>query len=146
MTKYILDSNAIIILLVKFKDKAVDLLFNQYTSSLAFYELNNVLWKQAYLLKQISIEEALSKTKDIVKILAIMNVIDQRDMDFASNAMNIAIKFGTTFYDSTFLHLAKKLPAVLITEDQKLRNVAHKMKINILNVDEYAKAKLWRRK
>lgn len=78
---------------------------------LAKYEIGNVLWKKGLELPaaQVSLAAIYSGLIEFVR---------QEETD-AMLAMEVATKAGMTFYDATFVAMAKKLGAFLVTDNPK---------------------------
>jgi len=55
-----------------------------------------------------------------------------------TEAEEIAMDYGITFYDASYVWLARKLNLPLVTEDNRLRKAVEK-KLEILSVDEIIK-------
>jgi predicted nucleic acid-binding protein len=77
------------------------------------YEIGNSL-KSAVIQKRISFEKA----RDIFKIFGEMS-IEYRDID-KKEVLNLSVKNNLSFYDASYLHLAKKNNAKLLTLDKRL--------------------------
>jgi predicted nucleic acid-binding protein len=110
--KYLFDSSAIFDL-IKLGGKALDLLKNNYTISLAYYELGNILWKYKGKLDIEVIFKALSITLSFVNII---------EVKLDKEILEEAIKKNLTYYDSAYLVTAKRIGAKLVTLDQDLIN------------------------
>lgn len=78
---------------------------------LAKYEVGNVLWKKGLTLPaaQASLGTIYGGPVEFMK----------QDEAEAMLAMEIATKSGVTFYDATFISLAVKLGATLVTDNPK---------------------------
>lgn len=87
------------------------------TSSLIFYEIGNSLWKEAKLLKRITLEEAIFSINSIVNFIEQEMTTIRPDYD---HALEIAIKNNITFYDASYISLAIKLNDILVTDDKSL--------------------------
>ncbi|ADX81914.1 PIN domain-containing protein [Sulfolobus islandicus] len=116
---YVFDSSSIYALLTKGK---IELLGGNYTVFLAKLELGNIVWKEAFLHKRISREEGLRLLSFISKVLNTMNLEDVN----CKETEEIALDYGITFYDASYVWLARKLDLPLITEDNKLRKAVEK--------------------
>lgn len=91
------------------------------TLDIALIEAYNALWKHIYLLKRIPIKDYRNIAVNLRKIFEksvrkIFNAID-----IADDALNIAINYGITVYDSAYLALAEKTGYKLITYDKELK-------------------------
>lgn len=116
---YVFDSSSIYSLLTQGK---IGLLGGNYTVFLAKFELGNVVWKEVFLHKRISREEGLRLISFISNVLDTMNLEDVN----CKESEEIALDYGITFYDASYVWLARKLDLPLITEDNKLREAVKK--------------------
>jgi predicted nucleic acid-binding protein len=89
------------------------------------YEIGNGLWKESELLKSLSPEEAESLTNDVSLILSSLEKLFVEPSEL-SNVLNIARSEKKTFYDSSYIYVAKREKMTLVTEDQTLSKVARK--------------------
>ena len=87
------------------------------TSSLIFYEIGNSLWKEAKLLKRITLKEAIFSITSIVNFIEQEMTTIRPDYD---HALEIAIKNNITFYDASYISSAIKLNDILVTDDKSL--------------------------
>lgn len=136
--KYLLDASALLPLVTRRgKQLIVDASReNLVTTDLAIYEACNSLWKLATLLQTIALEDAVNVAillKDLT-ITNIIQLINYTKLDFP-NALKRAHKENLTFYDSSYIADAEKIDAVLITEDEKLRETASKFVKTITYAD-----------
>jgi len=127
--KYLLDASALLPLVTKSgKQLIVEASReNLVTTDLAVYEACNSLWKLATLLKLLSLEDAVD-VATVLKELTMRNVIELIDytkLDFSST-LGMTHKENLTFYDASFIKDAESIGAVLVTEDEKLKEAARK--------------------
>jgi len=115
----VFDSSSIYALLTKGK---IELLGGNYTVFLAKFELGNIVWKEVLLHKRISREEGLRLLSFISKVLNTMNPEDVN----CKETEEIALNYGITFYDASYVWLARKLDLPLVTEDNKLRKAVER--------------------
>lgn len=106
------------------------------TSSLAKYELGNVIWKEVYLKKKLSIDEGVKILNLITRILKEVEVLKVNGLE--EETLRLACNEGLTFYDAVYLQLAIKNKEALVTEDNKLYQVA-KNYVNTYKVEELIK-------
>ncbi|MEJ2775380.1 type II toxin-antitoxin system VapC family toxin [Sulfolobaceae archaeon RB850M] len=125
---YVFDSSSIYALLTKGK---IELLGGNYTVFLAKLELGNIVWKEVFLHKRLSREEGLRLLSFISKVLNSMNLEDVN----CKETEEIALDYGITFYDASYVWLARKLDLPLVTEDNKLREAVER-ELKVLSVDE----------
>jgi predicted nucleic acid-binding protein len=127
--KYLLDASALLPLVTRRGKRLIVEASreNLVTTDLAVYKSCNSLWKLATLLKSISLEDAVDVAV-VLKELPMRNVIELIDyakLDF-SLILEMAYKENLTFYDASFIMAAESMRAVLVTEDEKLKEAARK--------------------
>jgi len=127
---YLFDASAIFI---AYKRDLEDLLFKQYTINLALFELGNVIWKECYIYKSISFDEAKKLLSEISRLLEIMRIIDVNKLK--EDILSLAVNLGITYYDALYVYIAKKQKLILVTEDKKLKNKAMQI-TRVKNLDE----------
>jgi predicted nucleic acid-binding protein len=134
MTKpqLLFDANAIYRLIRELPDDSLDKLIEGATIYLAYYELGNALWREAFLLKRISREEAEKSLSFMYAILDRMHVVSL-DNNAGSAVLDTAYKFHLTFYDSAYLTEAKKSNKILVTDDKKLAKAAEDFGVKTLS-------------
>ncbi len=136
---YILDSSAIAIIIKRFRENCIEILKDNITLDLARYELGNIIWKECILKELVSPIEAIIKAEQMIKILNIMKIESiKTDEDF-KEAMELAINLKITFYDASYLQLAKSKRLILVTEDMKFFEKAKQAGIEAVNVSEFQK-------
>jgi predicted nucleic acid-binding protein len=120
--RLLFDANAIYRLIRECPEKALDMLMEGATISLAYYELGNALWRESHLLKRISIEEAEKSLSLMYAMLVRMQVedVDSEGIEI----LQTAHKCNLTFYDCAYLVEAKKASKSLVTDDNKLAKAA----------------------
>jgi len=133
MTKpqLLFDANAIYRLIRELPDDATDKLVESSTICLAYYELGNALWRECFLLKRISKEDAEKSLIFMYTVLDRMHVVSL-DNNSGSAILDTACKFNLTFYDSAYLTEAKKSNKILVTDDKKLAKAAENLGVKTL--------------
>ncbi len=130
--RLLFDANSIFRLIRECPEKAMDKLMEGATISLAYYELGNAFWREAHLLKRISIEEAEKSLNLMYSILVRMQVVEvYREQGI--EILQTAHKCNLTFYDSAYLVAAKKASKILVTDDNKLAKAAEILGIETLS-------------
>jgi|SRR5665647_11711 len=130
--RLLFDANAIFRLIRECPEKAMDKLMEGTTISLAYYELGNALWREAHLLKRISIEEAEKSLSLIYAILVLMQVVEVY-VEQGIEILQTSHKCNLTFYDSAYLVQAKKTSKILVTDDNKLAKAAEHLGVETLS-------------
>jgi predicted nucleic acid-binding protein len=143
MTKHALlfDANAIYQLIRDLPDDAPDKLMNDSTIPLAYYELGNALWRECFLLRRISREEAEKSLSFMYAILERMQIITL-DNKAGSAVLETACKLNLTFYDSAYLTEAKTSDKILVTEDKKLAKAAENFGVKTFSIRELAENRI----
>ena len=126
------DASSILTLVRELRGDAPDKLLDGSTISLAYYELGNALWRECFLLKRISREEAESLVRTMYAILQSMDVAPLEKEDEGNAVLDIACRFNITFYDSAYLTEAKKSKKTLVTDDKKLAKAAENAGVKTL--------------
>lgn len=65
-----------------------------------------------------------------------MNVENLETKEDLTGVMELAVRLKLTFYDASYLYVAKKLNLILVTEDEELRGRAEKAMIKTKMVRE----------
>ncbi|MCD6530303.1 type II toxin-antitoxin system VapC family toxin [Candidatus Bathyarchaeota archaeon] len=99
--------------------------FSLYIIDIALAESLNALWKHVKLHRDLQKREAESAAKDLKELYDSLNVITTREL--LDEAVEIALTWDITVYDSLYVTAAKKLRATLYTADQKLYNISKKI-------------------
>ncbi len=130
--RLLFDANVIYRVIRECPEKAVDILIEGATISLAYYELGNALWREAHLLKRISIEEA-KKSLSLMYAMLVRMQIEEVDGEQGIEILQTAHKCNLTFYDSAYLVEAKKTSKILVTDDNKLAKAAEPLGVQTLS-------------
>jgi predicted nucleic acid-binding protein len=130
--RLLFDANAIYRLIRECPEKAMDKLMESATISLAYYELGNALWREAHLLKRISIEEAEKSLSLMYAMLVRMQIV-KVDCEQGIEILQTAHKCNLTFYDSAYLAGAKRTSKILVTDDIKLAKAAEPLGVETLS-------------
>lgn len=112
---YLFDSSSIYYLIGARK---AAFLSKNYTCDLARYELGNILLKENRISKKISKSEQTILGGLIRQVLNLMFFIDIKDSE--NEIIQVANQYSLTFYDAAYVYAAKKIGAILVTEDKIL--------------------------
>jgi predicted nucleic acid-binding protein len=134
MTKpsLLFDASSILTLVRELRGDALDKLLEGSTISLVYYELGNALWRECFLLKRISREEAENLLSTLYAILQEMEVTLLEKEDEGNAVLDTACKFNITFYDSAYVAEAHKSKKTLVTDDKKLAKAAENAGVKTL--------------
>lgn len=134
---HLLDSSAIILILKRLQEESIEVLEGKVTLNLAIYEINNVIWRQCVLEDLISPKEAINRAEEIAQILEIMKIEDIKSSVELGETMKQAIEQKLTFYDASYLQVAKSRGYTLVTEDKKLLEKSKNVNIKTITVEEF---------
>ncbi len=115
MPKYLLDASAIYPLILKLCEKILKLAPNLFILDLTVYEVGNAIWKGfklGLIRNPIVVMELFSK------LMNSLNTISIRGDE--AKVLEIAISEGLTFYDASYLYVARSKGMKLVTEDEDL--------------------------
>ncbi len=134
MTIYLFDASSIIACIELIGENAINMLKNQYTINLSYYEIGNFLWKQ-YLKSRCTLEKLkfyLNLFKNLLNKMYVLNI------ELMNEVLELAAKLKLTYYDAAYVYAAWKLNAMLITEDLELYEKAKSI-VKVHRIDEIAK-------
>lgn len=124
------DSSSIVNLVVFGGEDALNIIRREGSStlSLTYFEVGNAIWKMHYLTKKIDRDEANLLLQVSMKLLALLEK-EECSADDAKQIVDIAFNQKLTFYDASYLFVAKKHHLVLVTDDAKMSRIALRQKI-----------------
>jgi predicted nucleic acid-binding protein len=118
------DASSIFTLVRELRGKALDMLWESSTVSLAYYEVGNAVWRECFMLKRITPKEATKLLKSIFAMLRAMDVAVVEDEELGTAILNITGRLNITYYDAAYLIEAQRLDKTLVTDDEKLTRAA----------------------
>jgi len=133
------DASSIFALAKEFRGRAVDVLLEGSTISLVRYELGNAVWRECFLLKRITQDEAEKLLQTMFAILHAMDMAVLEDEDDGNKVLREACNLGITYYDAAYVFEAIKSDRVLVTEDKKLAKAAEKTGLKTLPTNALSK-------
>lgn len=126
------DASSIFTLVRELRGKALDVLLESSTVSLAYYEVGNAVWRECFLLKRITSREAIKLLESVFAILQAMDVALLEDEELGTAILNMAGKLNLTYYDAAYLIEAQRLNKTLVTDDEKLTKAAKSVGVKTL--------------
>ncbi|MCS7367061.1 MAG: type II toxin-antitoxin system VapC family toxin [archaeon YNP-WB-062] len=116
-TKYLIDASAIYPLILKLREKVLLYEDNFVILDLTIYEVGNVVWK----------EYQRGKIRDPTSVMKmfeeIMGGVEKLNIGKGMlEIFEIAAKNNITFYDASYIYIARKRGLKLVTEDHDLLN------------------------
>ncbi|ABN70617.1 conserved hypothetical protein [Staphylothermus marinus F1] len=127
---YLFDASSLVKAL---KEAKLVPLGGQVLQWLTIYEVLNVFWEESYLLHRLSIEEAVSLTRDFTDLVLNMIILEPRGLEH--DILQIAVSRGITAYDASYIALARKHGLTLVTEDQILAKASTNM-VKTVSLDD----------
>ncbi|MCD6154419.1 MAG: type II toxin-antitoxin system VapC family toxin [Candidatus Verstraetearchaeota archaeon] len=124
---YIFDASALLNLIRKAGSNAIEIVKENYILDLTLYEIGNALWKEAILLKRISLEEALKTISFIENLRKILIAKSLSDEDLLPKVLKISLQQKITYYDAAYITIAQNQKLTLIADDSKLIKTAKKL-------------------
>ncbi|RLF16259.1 MAG: hypothetical protein DRJ97_01505 [Thermoprotei archaeon] len=131
---YLFDASALLNSVRLYNDAIIDFVEGNecYALTLTRYEVGNALWKEAYLVKRIEVDQAIKVLNFINSLLNLMSVIDVSGHEREVDILLTAIQMGLTFYDASYLLIAKSLKATLITDDDDIVKASKRVEAKTL--------------
>jgi predicted nucleic acid-binding protein len=135
MKNYLLDASSFMLLIKKADAQtAVRCLQESAVLDLTYYEVGNAIWKESTLTKMLSSRESEALVKVAQTVLAKMERIISAVESFCE-ILDLAKKERLSFYDSSYILLAKEKGLKLLTEDKELYAKAKKH-VQVLTIAE----------
>lgn len=120
------DASSLFFVLLKLElQKAAELLSGNGILDLTGYEVGNAVWKQCKVFRVLSEEEAVRFMSSFSKILREMQVFSITDVGM-EEVEELALHQEISFYDTSYIYVAKQMKMDLVTDDNKLASVAAK--------------------
>lgn len=135
----IFDSSAVAITLKRLKEKSVEALEGETILDLTRYELGNIIWRGCLLRKVISPEDAVDKAEDMAEMLEIF-VEEVASIDDFRQIMDLAVRLELTFYDASYLYVARSRELTLVTEDKELGEKAKRVGVKAITVNDFLRS------
>ncbi len=140
----LLDASALLNIVRSLGRDSLDYIRGCYELTLTPYEIGNAVWKEATLLKRLTINEALTLLNLISLIHRYLNMVYPQNV---SAVLRLAFRLKITYYDASYVVESSELNVPLITDDTSLRNriKSHRnvikqilgKEVNVLSSDEY---------
>jgi predicted nucleic acid-binding protein len=117
--KYLIDASSLLLLIKKTDIKStIQVLQDSAILDLTFYETGNAVWKETTL-KYLTQKESEKLGTLAQSVISKIKQTDHTPEDFPK-ILQIAQTEKLTYYDSSYVHFAKKAGLILITEDKEL--------------------------
>lgn len=123
---FLFDASSILQLIKSLEeDRALRVIAEGCILDLSKYEVGNALWKERILRHTITDDEFHEFFGLLTTVILQSKVLGIRAQDLPDVA-RIAAKEKTTFYDASYIEVAKSQNLTLMTEDTKLARIATK--------------------
>lgn len=124
--RFLFDASAVLQVIRGFEEeKALRMLGENCILDLTKYEVGNALWKEHVLHSAIT-EDEFHEFLDLLRSVVVRAKILAPDPENLSDVAGVAAKEKITFYDASYIAIAKIRKLTLITEDGRLAKVASK--------------------
>ena len=101
--RYVLDSSALLNIVRTLGSRALQRIKGSYTLTLTPYEIGNALWKEATLLKRVTLGESTYILSTVMQLLKFIHVVEPGNVELT---LNIAYKLRITYYDASYIVVA----------------------------------------
>lgn len=116
--KALLDASAILNIVRELGSDSLSYIRGCYELTLTPYEIGNAIWKEATLLKRLSIDEALALLNRIRFVHRYLNAVEPKSIELVLRTAHV---LRITYYDASYVVVAKELNVPLVTDDSRLR-------------------------
>jgi len=124
--RFLLDASSTLQLIKKLEeDMALRILSEGCVLDLGKYEVGNALWKE-HILRRTITEDEFDEFFRLLSGVIIHSKIVRVEAQDLPDVAKIAAKEKITFYDASYVEVAKGQNLILITEDEKLAKAAAK--------------------
>ena len=133
MKRLLIDASSLMLLMKRANIQTeLDHLRTSFLLDLTFYEVGNAIWKETCLTKFLTKNESEVLRNRVQTVLARTNKILSEASNF-QKILDISESEKLSFYDSSYLFVAKEKGLILVTEDKELMTKAEKH-IEVQNV------------
>jgi predicted nucleic acid-binding protein len=124
--RFLLDASSTLQLIKKLEeDMALRILSEGCVLDLGKYEVGNAIWKE-HILRHTITEDEFDEFFRLLTSVIIHSQIVRVEAQDLPDVAKIAAKEKITFYDASYVEVAKDQKLILITEDEKLGKAAAK--------------------
>ena len=106
-----------------------------HTVDMLTIETTNGIWKYMRKYRLITREQALGLYEQMRKLIEEEVVILEPSEKYLREALEIAVDYDLSIYDSLFLAQARNLKAKLITSDRRQRDVAGESGLGVVYIE-----------
>ncbi len=119
------DASSFVNIMMQRGEDALNLMRGQQLLDLTLYEVGNSIWKLRTLTRKLNEEDVNALINVAMNVANRIKVIQFSQLSFL-DTMKVAFKDGITFYDATYIQVAKSRELTLVTDDATLASIASK--------------------
>jgi len=113
--KFLLDASAAYPLVLRLRERALEFAEDSAILDLTLYEVGNVIWKETRRGKVRSFKVMIELFRELFEHMELLTL--SRDL---GEVLNIALKENLTFYDASYVYVARERGLRLVTKDREL--------------------------
>ena len=114
-SKYLIDASALYPLVLKLKEELMNYTDRLLVLDLTVYEVGNAIWKE---FRRNRIKDLTAVVKLFEEIFSSITIV--RPEIELSKVLELAVSEKLTFYEATYLYVARTYGVKLVTEDKEL--------------------------
>ena len=133
---YIMDSSSLFNAFFIHSDKKLTVLRNSTISELTIFEAGNVLRKRRdENITNMSESDLYQVSQRIESVMTFLTKSPIPGNELTS-IFRLSLETGLTFYDASYLHLARRDEKTLVTEDKKLSKAAEDLGVRTVSISQ----------
>ncbi|MHB1811951.1 MAG: type II toxin-antitoxin system VapC family toxin [Thermoplasmataceae archaeon] len=133
---YLMDSSSLFKAFFIHSEMKIGVLRNSSISELTIFEVGNVLWKKRdenlMSIPESDLYQVAQRIESVIAFL-VRSPISSNEL---TSIFRLSLETGLTFYDASYLHLARRDGKILITEDKKLSKASTDLRIRTLSIGQ----------
>ena len=134
--KFLLDTSALINIRDELSvERVIDGHVDLYITNLTPFEFGNVLWK-AFIRGRLTEKMAATEIKFMEKLIDV-GALKVLPLDSLVDAMETSLKLKITFYDASYLVIAKKNRLILVSDDNGLLEASKIMGVGAISSEAF---------
>lgn len=136
LPNYVMDSSSLFKAFFIHSDMKLAVLRSSEISELTIFELGNVLRKKRdenlVNMSESDLYQVCQRIESVIAFLA-KSPISSNEL---TSVFRLSLETGLTFYDASYLHLARRDERILVTEDNKLSKASTDLGIRTLSIGQ----------
>ena len=136
MKRYVIDSSSLLKAFFTKEDAVDEVVEESVVSTLTFFEVGNIIWKRRdESINADNRDQLQTKAEVIGNTLKGISELSF-DRTELKDVLNISLDLNVSFYDASFVYLAKRENLALLTEDRGLSAKADRLGLRTLSLEE----------